>query len=161
MRICDLSILSGMSRQWLNKLLDRSSIPGVQRKENGRLEIYDEERASEWASKQGRVKKKSARRQRPEKFDPWGHFIARGRSRNSREVRASIHLAFVPTQFGIHVERAWEDWSVPALAAEFKLSRQGIYQAIARLERDCPGIRQRLLFKRFASPALRHLGRKH
>jgi hypothetical protein len=42
MLISELCSLYGISRQWFNKRVDRGEIPGVRRKANGRLEIFDE-----------------------------------------------------------------------------------------------------------------------
>ena len=134
-----------MTSQWLNKLLDRNGVPGVRRKENGRLEIFDEEKAAKWAACRTRPKKKTSARAR--KPDVWGEFVNRGRTFESREVRASIHLAIAATNVGIRASKAYSDWSITGLAEKYNVSRQGIYQAIARLERQIPGVRGRLLFR--------------
>jgi hypothetical protein len=50
MLISELSAISGRSRQWLNKLVDGDGIPGVRRKANGRLEIFNPIAAAKWAA---------------------------------------------------------------------------------------------------------------
>jgi hypothetical protein len=45
MLISELAALCGISRQWLNKLIDAGEVAGVRRKGNGRLEIFNEDAA--------------------------------------------------------------------------------------------------------------------
>ena len=142
MKSQELAALAGVTTQWLNKLLDRRGIPGVRRNAKGRLEIFDEDEAAKWASQRSRPKKKARRAQNR---DPWQDFIDRGRSFQSREARASIHIACAPVSFGVRSDKA--GWSVPNLAKELGLSKQGIYQAIARLDKSRPGVRRVLLFR--------------
>jgi hypothetical protein len=57
MLISDIAALYGLSRQWLNKLVERGEIPGVRRKPNGRLEIFDEKTVVNAASFEYQVRR--------------------------------------------------------------------------------------------------------
>jgi len=140
-----------MTSQWLNKLLDRTGIPGVRRRDNGRLEIYDDEKAAAWAAMRSLPKKRKQRRAR--KSDPYGDFIARGKSPYSKEARATIDVVarnnrnpLLKMSFGNwHNVRGviidFEFESIPALASQFNVSKQALYQAINRREEWDPGFR--------------------
>src|SRR5690348_9493768 len=100
MLICDLSTLSGLSRQWINKLVDRDAVPGCRRKANGRLEIYDDEMTTEWASRMGDRLVKHSEEPGEEKssikkaLTPFLRWALRGRSKQSVKARTTAY-AFV------------------------------------------------------------------
>ena len=50
MTVRELSEQAGLSRQWINKNVDLGNVPGVSRKENGRLEIEETEALQRWIS---------------------------------------------------------------------------------------------------------------
>jgi hypothetical protein len=127
MRICDLSILSGLSRQWLNKLVDRDAVPGCRRKANGRLEILDEEAAANWAA--GIAKKPVEKTQQSERsdfrrFGPLLKWIARGQSSGSAKARAAA-IGFVA--FPGYVEEAG---SIADIARQYGITRQALSKAL-------------------------------
>ena len=67
MSISELSAFSGMSRQWINKLVNKGLVPGVRRKgteKRDRLEIIDEVSAQKWAARMWK-KRGMRRRRRP------------------------------------------------------------------------------------------------
>jgi hypothetical protein len=132
----ELASLANMSSQWLNRLLDRTGIPGVRRKENGRLEIFDEERATEWACNRARPKQRKKRR-RPQK--DWVH---RGRSSGSVEARASLFAN--AEQLRRMAIRLWSE-DIPELAQKFGVSKQALYQAVNRAEKEWPGFKAQLV----------------
>jgi hypothetical protein len=142
MKSQELASLAGISSQWLNKLLDRRGIPGVSRKQNGRLEVYNEEQAAKWAAAFSVPKRRKPICVR--KPDEWDLWVAKGRSLKSREARWEIEQEVRSARSGRRIPSP-----VPRLAKKFKLSRQGIYQAIARLDRRYPwaGIQGMLLFR--------------
>jgi len=146
MKSQELASLAGVTSQWLNKLLDRTGVPGVRRRENGRLEIFDEEKAASWAASRAKPKKRTCRRR---KTDFWQDFIKRGRTVGSRNARDAIYAAYLATtfRFRVRADDPLVGWSVAKMSKESRISKQGIYQAIARLEKPFPGIRARLLFK--------------
>jgi predicted DNA-binding transcriptional regulator AlpA len=107
-KIRELSAISGLSRQWLNKLVDGKGVPGVRRKPNGRLDVYDESAAREWAE-QGR------------------EWEAGGMTPGSREARRRIALEIVYLQE--HGQRMTSD-TIPAIAERCGVSKQALYQAL-------------------------------
>ena len=127
MQTQELAILAGITPQWLNKLLARKGVPGVRRKKNGRLEIFDDEKAAEWAAKR---KKKKPRPQRK-------GWVESGRTSNSRKARAELFLQLDLIQI---MRRPWEK-NIPELAQKFGISKQALYQAVNRADKNDPGVK--------------------
>jgi membrane-bound lytic murein transglycosylase B len=88
MLVSDLSAISGLCRQWLNKLVDRDGISGVRRKENGRLEIFDESAATEWAASVTSKPAKVVYSAEAVALRPIIKWIVRGRTDGSVKARA-------------------------------------------------------------------------
>lgn len=130
----ELASLANMSTQWLNKLLARTGIPGVRRKENGRLEIFDEERALEWACSRVRPKRPKPRRRALKVWEQ------RGMTPGSIEARASLWANANPV-FGV---RPWPE-DIPELAQKFGISKQALYQAVNRADKNRPGFKAQLV----------------
>jgi hypothetical protein len=129
----ELASLANISTQWLNKLLNRTGIPGVRRKKNGRLEIYDEDRAVEWASCRACRERKKPRLQRRRK-----NWVESGRTRGSREARRLLSLELYWLQE--HGSRFTGE-NIPGLARRFGISKQALYQALDRADKYDPGVK--------------------
>jgi hypothetical protein len=66
MNVAQLCKAAGISRQWLNKLVDLGEVPGVVRRENGRLQITEESELSQWLV--GRAQQTEARNRTRERL---------------------------------------------------------------------------------------------
>jgi hypothetical protein len=66
MNVAQLCKAAGISRQWLNKLVDLGEVPGVVRRENGRLQITEEPELSQWLA--GRAEQTEARNRTRERL---------------------------------------------------------------------------------------------
>jgi hypothetical protein len=66
MNVGQLCKAAGISRQWLNKLVDLGEVPGVVRRESGRLQITEEPELSQWIA--GRARQTEARNRTRERL---------------------------------------------------------------------------------------------
>ena len=66
MNVAQLCKAAGISRQWLNKLVDLGEVPGVERRESGRLQITEEPELSQWIA--GRARQTEARNRTRERL---------------------------------------------------------------------------------------------
>jgi hypothetical protein len=135
MRICDLSILSGLSRQWVNKLVDKGEVPGCRRKSNGRLKNYDDEKAAEWASRMGKRSEQAEENPLPalenadvgtvlrEGLKPFFRWALRARSKESHKARVAAY-EFVLTGY------ADEAKSIAGIARQYGITRQALSKAL-------------------------------
>jgi hypothetical protein len=54
MNVTEICRRSGVTRQWLNKLVDREGVPGLSRRESGRLQITDNSALLQWIAERAR-----------------------------------------------------------------------------------------------------------
>jgi hypothetical protein len=54
MNVTQLCKKAGITRQWLNQLVDRDGVPGVSRQENDRLQIADSSALQQWIAERSR-----------------------------------------------------------------------------------------------------------
>ena len=54
MNVSQLCKKAGITRQWLNQLVDREGVPGVSRRESGRLQMADSSALQQWIAERSR-----------------------------------------------------------------------------------------------------------
>jgi hypothetical protein len=61
MNVTDICKTTGITRQWLNKLVDRGEVPGASRRDSGRLQIADSPEFRRWVTARSRLTTKRNR----------------------------------------------------------------------------------------------------